>query len=90
MEISTSSCWSLNKNNPMPGVDENSPASKNYEGGYACGLMKKDLDLAIKCAESLGIELEYGKKCLEDYEELCENGLTNKDFGIIFNKIKEL
>lgn len=57
MEISTSSCWSLTKNNPQPGVDSSSPSSNNYIGGYACGLLRKDLDLAIKCAQEVGIEL---------------------------------
>lgn len=46
MSMSTSACWSLTKSNPMPGVDPNSPSSRDYENGFSCELLKKDLKLA--------------------------------------------
>lgn len=87
MSTSTSSCWSLNKNNPLPGVDPNSPSSKNYKGGYAASLMKKDLQLAVDCADSVGLELEFGELLLDKYEGLCEQGWGDKDFGVIIEEI---
>ena len=50
MKVSTSRCWSIDTYNPVPGDTENVPASRNYEGGFACDLMLKDLGLAIDAA----------------------------------------
>ena len=43
LSTSTSSCWVLNKSNPMPGAFENQPSSRDYENGFACDLSRKDL-----------------------------------------------
>lgn len=42
--------WSLELYNPYPGVMENVPSSKNYQGGFMVDLMNKDLGLAIETA----------------------------------------
>ena len=34
LAVSTSSCWVTNGTNPVPGVVEISPASRDYEGGF--------------------------------------------------------
>lgn len=34
LSVSTSSCWAIKAANPRPGNIENSPASKNYQGGF--------------------------------------------------------
>lgn len=51
MKVSSSRCWILDTYNPAPGVIENLPASHNYEGGFACDLMAKDLRLATTVAK---------------------------------------
>jgi 3-hydroxyisobutyrate dehydrogenase len=43
MRRSSGGNWALEKYNPMPGVMETSPASKNYAGGFGTDLMLKDL-----------------------------------------------
>jgi 3-hydroxyisobutyrate dehydrogenase len=51
--LKSSGCnWSLEKYNPVPGVMENVPASKGYEGGFMVNLMLKDLGLAMDTATS--------------------------------------
>jgi len=40
--------------NPAPGVMENVPSSKEYDGGFAVELMLKDLRIAIDAAERSG------------------------------------
>ncbi|SEA09331.1 3-hydroxyisobutyrate dehydrogenase [Microbulbifer marinus] len=50
MQKSSGANWSLEKYNPYPGVMENVPASKNYEGGFMVKLMCKDLGLAQQAA----------------------------------------
>ncbi len=42
--------WSLELYNPYPGVMENVPAARRYEGGFMVDLMHKDLGLAQEAA----------------------------------------
>jgi len=46
MRRSSGGNWALEKYNPLPGVMENVPSSKNYAGGFGVDLMLKDLGLA--------------------------------------------
>jgi len=60
MRRSSGGNWALEKYNPLPGVMENVPASKNYTGGFGTDLMLKDLGLAqenavaVRAATPLG------------------------------------
>lgn len=53
MRRSSGGNWALEKYNPMPGVMETSPASKNYAGGFGTDLMLKDLGLAQENAAAV-------------------------------------
>jgi 3-hydroxyisobutyrate dehydrogenase len=55
MKVSSSRCWSLDTYNPVPGVMENVPAARDYERGFACDLMLKDLRLALDVAKEINI-----------------------------------
>ncbi len=35
MSKSTSNCWSLEKDHPVPGVDSSTPSTKGYQDGFA-------------------------------------------------------
>ncbi|MCK7596300.1 3-hydroxyisobutyrate dehydrogenase [Microbulbifer sp. CAU 1566] len=50
MSASSGGNWSLEKYNPYPGVMENVPASRDYQGGFSVALMLKDLGLAMDTA----------------------------------------
>lgn len=85
-EISSQSSgynWVLNDYTPMPGVGKDSPADKDYQGGFAAGLMLKDLKLAMEAAETAGAKVELGDHAKRLYEVFAvENGTL--DFsGII-------
>jgi len=53
MRRSSGGNWALEKYNPMPGVMDNAPASKNYAGGFGTDLMLKDLGLAQENATAV-------------------------------------
>lgn len=79
--------------NPCPGVLENVPASRDYEGGFACELMLKDLGLAADAAEQSHANVPLGNHAKEIYTQLVNLGLNRKDFSIVYdallhNKIK--
>eukprot|EP00121_Abeoforma_whisleri_P012246 Awhi_evm1s11295 len=51
INTSTGRCWSSDSYNPVPGVMEGVPSAKEYNGGFGCSLMLKDVRLAIQAAE---------------------------------------
>lgn len=85
INVSTGKCWPSEINNPVEGVVDGSPASRDYNGGFGIGLMKKDLKLAIQAAEEAGAKLELGDRACEVYE-LCEQDerYKGKDFSIVY------
>ena len=49
--VSSASCWVTNTANPHPLARDDSPAARNYEGGFQVGLVRKDMTLALELAE---------------------------------------
>ena len=43
--------WSMTSYCPVPGVGPETPADRDYEGGFAAALMLKDLKLAMEAAQ---------------------------------------
>ena len=88
-EISSQSsgyCWSLNAYTPLPGVGVESPADKDYQGGFATALMLKDLRLAMEAAEASGSSTPLGKHAQElDEAFSAENG--GLDFSAIIKTL---
>lgn len=79
----TGRSWPTEINNPVPGVLENSPSSRDYQGGFGVSLMKKDLKLAIAAAREAGARLELAEKAQEIYEET-EKAHKGKDFSVVY------
>lgn len=82
--VSTSRSWVMDTYNPRPGIKEASPASRNYEGGFQVGLIKKDLALALEAARHGNASTELTEKAIDYYRELEKKGYGNKDFGFVF------
>lgn len=83
LNSATGKSWPTEINNPVPGVLENSPASRDYEGGFGVSLMKKDLRLAIAAATEAGAKLVLADKAQEVYEET-EKAHKGKDFSVVY------
>eukprot|EP00249_Psilotum_nudum_P010127 c22348_g1_i1 orf=365-1405(-) len=81
---SSARCWSSDTYNPVPGVMDGVPASRNYDGGFSCRLMAKDLGLALDAAEETGADAPLATQVLEMYSTLCNKGKEEKDFSSIF------
>jgi 3-hydroxyisobutyrate/3-hydroxypropionate dehydrogenase len=80
---STGRSWPSEVNNPVPGVVENAPASRDFEGGFGVSLMKKDLKLAIRAAQEAGARLELASKADEVYEKV-DKDHKGKDFSVVY------
>jgi 3-hydroxyisobutyrate dehydrogenase len=46
---SSGQSWSMTSYCPVPGVGPETPADRDYQGGFAAALMLKDLTLAMEC-----------------------------------------
>jgi len=79
--------WSLEVYNPYPGVMENVPASRNYEGGFLVDLMLKDLGLAMDTAKQSKASTPMGALAQSLYALLRNTAEENgrKDFSSIQN-----
>jgi len=53
--------------NPCPGVLENIPPARDYEGGFACELMLKDLGIAIDSSRSFDASTPLGNSVFKIY-----------------------
>jgi 3-hydroxyisobutyrate dehydrogenase len=80
----TGQSWSMTSYCPVPGVGPESPADRDYQGGFAASLMLKDLRLAMAAAEEGGANVPTGRKATELYEAFVDGGHGGEDFsGII-------
>ena len=85
-EISSQSSgynWSLNAYTPMPGVGVESPADKDYQGGFATALMLKDLRLAMAAADSADAPVPLSSRAASLYEDFAGAGNEGLDFSAI-------
>ncbi|KAI4178071.1 MAG: hypothetical protein LQ346_007578 [Caloplaca aetnensis] len=85
---SSGQCWSSKVNNPIKGISPGAPAEKEYEGGFAVGLMRKDLGLAMKAARESGAELELAKTAEGLYEHV-EDSEGMKDFSVVYRWLEK-
>jgi len=76
--------WSMTSYAPVPGVGPETPADRNYEGGFAAALMLKDLRLAMEAAQDVDAYTPMGSEAEELYTRFVTLGGERKDFsGII-------
>jgi 3-hydroxyisobutyrate dehydrogenase len=79
----TGQSWSLNAYCPLPGVGPESPADRDYEGGFAAALMLKDLKLALAAAQSVDASVPMGSTAEALYQAFANSGGATKDFSAI-------
>lgn len=83
MRQSSGGNWVLEKYNPWPGVMDNAPASKDYEGGFMAELMAKDLGLAQETAQVTASSTPMGALALQIYRLLLKQGKGKRDFSVV-------
>jgi 3-hydroxyisobutyrate dehydrogenase len=69
---------------PLPGVGPETPADRDYQGGFAAGLMLKDLKLAVQAASDTNASVPMGAEAMALYQAFANAGHSGLDFsGII-------
>jgi len=80
-------CWSMTAYCPVPGVGPTTPADNGYQGGFATGLMLKDLKLAMAAAGDVGAPVPMGHRAEELYAAFAEAGHAGVDFSAIIKTL---
>ncbi|KAE8695530.1 putative 3-hydroxyisobutyrate dehydrogenase [Hibiscus syriacus] len=81
---SSARCWSSDSYNPVPGVMQGVPSSRNYSGGFASKLMAKDLNLAAASAEEVAQKCPMTFLAKNIYREICKDAHETEDFSCVF------
>jgi 3-hydroxyisobutyrate dehydrogenase len=81
--------WSMTSYCPVPGVGPETPADRNYEGGFAAALMLKDLRLAMDAAKETGAYTPMGGEAEELYQRFVDRGGGTKDFSALIKMIDD-
>jgi len=81
--------WSMTSYCPVPGVGPETPADRDYEGGFAAALMLKDLKLAEEAAQSVGAYTPMGAEAEELYQRFVDRGGGSKDFSGLIKMIDD-
>ena len=81
--VSSGQNWSMTSYCPVPGVGPVTPADNGYQGGFAAGLMLKDLRLAMEAAERAGAKVALGEHAREIYEAFAKDNAATDFSGII-------
>ncbi|QDZ06354.1 3-hydroxyisobutyrate dehydrogenase [Sphingomonas panacisoli] len=85
--VSSGQSWSLTSYAPWPGVGPETPADRDYQGGFATALMLKDLRLAMEAASSVGADTPMGAKAAEMYQAFNDDGNGGLDFSAIIRAL---
>jgi 3-hydroxyisobutyrate dehydrogenase len=87
MRRSSGGNWVLEKYNPLPGIMETAPASKNYAGGFGTDLMLKDLGLAQENAAAVKASTPLGGLARNLYAAHSLAGRGALDFSSIIRPL---
>jgi len=81
--------WSMTSYCPVPGVGPETPADREYEGGFAAALMLKDLKLAMDAAQEAGAYTPMGGEAEDLYQRFVDLGGGTKDFSALIKMIDD-
>ena len=81
--------WSMTSYCPVPGVGPETPADRNYDGGFAAALMLKDMKLAMEAAKAVGAYTPMGGEAEELYQRFVDRGGAGKDFSALIKMIDD-
>ncbi|WP_336972666.1 3-hydroxyisobutyrate dehydrogenase [Sphingobium aromaticiconvertens] len=85
--VSSGQSWSMTSYCPVPGVGPQSPSDSGYQGGFAVGLMLKDLKLASEAAAAVGASVPMGNAAEALYQMLANKGEGARDFSYMIEML---
>lgn len=82
-QVSSSDSWVLRNFYPVPGIVPTSPASHDFSPGFTALLMRKDVSLALREAETHGLPGAMTQQAARALDELIEGGYGHLDFSAL-------
>ena len=89
MSKSSGRNWALEVYNPIPGVMDNVPSSRDYSGGFGVDLMLKDLGLAAEAAMATRASIPLGELARNLYALHSGAGAGPLDFSSIVQLLQK-
>ena len=86
--VSSGQSWSMTSYCPVPGVGLETPADRDYQGGFAAPLMLKDLKLAMEAAASVGAQVPMGERAQQLYQAFVDGEGAELDFSGIIRTLR--
>ena len=83
--VSSGQSWSMTSYCPVSGVGPQSPADRDYEGGFGAALMLKDMRLALAASQGAGTATPVAACAAERYQALVDRGEATKDFSAVIH-----
>lgn len=89
LSVSSGRSWVTEYNNPVPSLDESSPSSKNYDGGFSSQLLLKDIRLALGASKEKNLDLAALNTSEKVYSKMvcADNEAKFKDMSYVFQHI---
>ncbi|KIW88089.1 uncharacterized protein Z519_11199 [Cladophialophora bantiana CBS 173.52] len=78
---SSGDSWVLDFSQPVPGIIVRSTSSNGFRPGFTPCLCLKDISLAIKAAQEVGINATMGETALKEYEKADQDPRTTGEFS---------
>lgn len=85
--VSSGQSWSMTSYCPVPGVGPQTPADRDYQGGFAVALMLKDLKLATAAAAACDAQTPMGAQAAALYQAFADGGSGALDFSAIIKAL---
>ncbi|KAK4678937.1 hypothetical protein QC764_001090 [Podospora pseudoanserina] len=83
-------CWVTSKSNPVPGVQDNVPSTRGYEGGFRIELCAKVLGMGSKLARDVGARTVLDRPTLNAFSEAMEDErYKGKDARVVFKWLND-
>lgn len=82
--------WITSNINPVPGVQQNVPSSRNYEGGFRIELCTKVLEMGSELAKQANARTVLDKPTLEAFKEAAaDDRYKGKDARVVYKWLNE-
>jgi 3-hydroxyisobutyrate dehydrogenase len=85
--VSSGQSWSMTSYCPVPGVGPETPADRDYQGGFATALMLKDLKLAVQAASDANASVPMGAEAMALFQAFANGGGGSRDFSAIIKML---
>lgn len=85
--VSSGDSWPLRTWYPVPGVVDTAAANKDFKPGFAVGLMRKDVGLALAGGESQGVPLDAAQLVADKLDKLIEDGWERADTSALIRNV---